>query len=74
MWQVIPSFLGSFSENFVFNSTDNFENFLVCRNYCVASHSSGSCSLFNCQFHFLSIADKDRNELIGKLDRLCFTG
>ena len=51
----------------------NKKNFLICRVSCLASHNPAYCSLINCQFHILLIVDKDRNELIGTLQRLCVT-
>ena len=62
-----------FSEKLLFNSTDNYRNFLVCRGYCVASHNSAYCCLMKCQFHFPLITNENKNDLIGILDRLCFT-
>ena len=73
MLHVVPSFFGNFLGIFLFNSTNKYWNFLVCRDYCVAPHDPASCILINCQFHILLIADRDRKDLIGKLDRLCST-
>ena len=73
MLQVILRFFGKISENSLFISTDKHENFLVCRDNCVASHNPAYCSLINCQFNILLIADKNGNDTIGKLGRLCFT-
>ena len=72
MLQAIPSFFQKFSETFLFISTDDYEKFLVCGDYCVAAHDPAFCFLKNCKFHLL-IADKDLNDLSVKLDRVCFT-
>ena len=72
MLQAIPSYFRNFSENSPFISSDNYENFLVTRDYCVAAHDSTFCSLKYCQYHILLIADKDMNGLFTKLDRFCF--
>ena len=73
MLQVIPSFFQKFSETSLFCSTDDNEKFLVCRDYWVAAHDPAFCYLKNCKLHLLLIADKDLNDLLVKLDRVCFT-
>ena len=73
MLKVTASFSGEFLENSLFISTDIFENFLVCRDYCVAPHNPACCSLINCQFQIHLSADEDWNDLIRELERLCFT-
>ena len=73
MLQVIPSFFQKFSETSLFISTDDYEKFLVSRDYCVAARDPAFCYLKNCKFHLLLIADKDLNDLLVKLDRVCFT-
>ena len=72
MLQAIPSFFAGHSENSLFISSDNYDNFLVTRDYCVAAHDSTFCSLKHCQYHILLIADKDMNDLFTKVDRFCF--
>ena len=74
MLQAIPSlsFFQKFSETSLFISTDDYEKFLVCPDYCVAAHDPAFCFLKNCKFHHLLIADKDLNDLLVKLDRVCF--
>ena len=73
MLQVIPSFFQKLSETSLFISTDDYNKFLVCRHCCVAAHDPAFCCLKNCKFHLLLIADKDLNDLLVKLDRVCFT-
>ena len=73
MLQVIPSFFQKFPETSLFISTDDYEKFLVCRDYCVAAHGPAFCYLKNCKFHLPLIADKELNDLLVKLDRVCFT-
>ena len=73
MLQVIPSFFHKFSETSLFISTDDYEKFLVCRDYRIAAHDPAFCYLKNCKFHLLVIADKDLNDLLVKLVRVCFT-
>ena len=73
MLEAIPSFFQKLSETSLFISTDDYEKFLVCRDYCVAAHVPAFCFLKNCKFHLLLIADKDLNDLLVKLDRVCFT-
>ena len=73
MLEAIPSFFQKFSETSLFNPTDDYEKFLVCRDYCVASQYPAFCFLKNCKFHLLLITDKDLDDLLVKLDRVCFT-
>ena len=71
MLQVIPSFFGKLLEgsSFIYK----VEKFLVCLICCAVSHKPAFCSLINCQFHILLVADNDKTDLICELDRLCFT-
>ena len=73
MLEAIVSFFQNFSETSLFVSTDDYEKFLVCRDYCVAANDPALCFLKNCKFHLLLFADKDLNDLLVKLDRVCFT-
>ena len=41
--EAIPSFFQNFSETSLFISTDDYEKFLVCRDYCVAAHDPAFC-------------------------------
>ena len=43
MLEAIPSFFQKFSETSLFISTDDYERFLVCRDYCVAAHDPAFC-------------------------------
>ena len=71
--EAIPSFFQKFSETSLFISTDDYEKFLVCGDYCVEAHDPACYFLKNCKFHLLLIADKDLNDLLVKMDRVCFT-
>ena len=73
MLEAIPSFFQKFSEASLFISTDDYEKFLVCCDYCVAAHDPAFCFLKNCKLHLLLLADKDLDDLLVKLDRVCFT-
>ena len=73
MLQAFPRFYTVYSEKSLFISTTLYEKFLICREYCVATHDDATCSLPNCTYHLLLVADKDVDDLIGKLDGLCFT-
>ena len=73
MLQVIPRFFQKFSKTPLFISTDDYEKVLVCRDFCVAAHDPAFCYLKNCKFHHLLIAEKDLNDLLVKLHRVCFT-
>ena len=72
MLQALPSYFQKFSEKPLFVSSDNYDNFLVIRDYCVASNDSTLCSLKHFQYHLLLIADKEMKDLFTKLDRFCF--
>ena len=73
MLQAIPGLLQKLSETFLFIATHNYEKFLVYRGYFKAAHDPAFCFLKNCKFHLLFIANKDLNDLIVKLNRVCFT-
>ena len=73
MLEAIPSFFQNFSKTSLFISTDDYEKFLVCRDYCVADHDPAFCFPKNSKFHLLLIADRDLNDSLAKPDRVCFT-
>ena len=39
----------------------------------VAQHEDSMCTVPNCKYHILLIAEKDKNDLMQKLDTFCFT-
>ena len=49
------------------------EKYLVSKDYCVAQHEDSMCTVPNCKYHILLIAEKDKNDLMQKLDTFCFT-
>ena len=72
MLQAIPSFFQKISETSLFISTDDYEKSLVCRDYCATAHDPAFCFLKDCKFYLLLIADKDLNDLLVKVARVCF--
>ena len=52
----------------MFISTDDYENFLVCRDYCVGAHDPAFGFSKNLKLHLLLIAAKVLNELLVKLE------
>ena len=40
------------------------EKYLVCKDYCVAQHEDSMCTVPNCKYHILLIAEKDNNKLM----------
>ena len=73
MLQAIPSFYAKYSEKSIFVSATKYEQYLVCKEYCVAEHNDATCFSKNCKYHLLLVADKDVKLLMEKLDTFCFT-
>ena len=44
-----------------------FEKYFASRDYCVAQHNDSMCSVSNCKYHILVIAEKGFNDLMQKL-------
>ena len=70
MLQMIPSFYTSFSKNSLFISANNYEKYIVSKEYCIAGHDDKMCFLPNCRFHIILIGNI--KELLQKLDAFCF--
>ena len=49
------------------------EKYLVCKDYCVAQHEDSMSTGPNGKSHILLIAEKDKNDLMQKLDTFCST-
>ena len=73
MLQVVPSFYSLYSTKSVHNCANTYEKYLVSKDYCVAQHEDPMCTVPNCKYHILLIAEKDKNDLMQKLDTFCFT-
>ena len=73
MMQVVPSFYSVYSTKSVHICADTYEKYLVSEDYCVAQHKNSMCTAPNCKYHILLIAEKDKNDLMQKLDTFCFT-
>ena len=73
MMQVIPNFYCLYSRKSVYICATTYEKYLVSKDYCVAQHNDSMCSVPNCKYHILLIAEKDINVLMEKLDTFCFT-
>ena len=71
MLQSIPSFYTKSSEKSLFTSTNTYEKYIVCKNYCVAHHDDKTCFLPSCKYHVLLPGNFE--ELLKNLDALCFT-
>ena len=73
MMQVVPSFYSVYSTKSVHICANTYEKYLVSDDYCVAQHEDSMCTVPNCKYHILLIAEKDKNDLMQKLDTFCFT-
>ena len=73
MMQVVPSFYSVYSTKSVHICANTYEKYLVSKDYCVAQHENSVCTVRNCKYHNLLIAEKDKNDLMQKLDTFCFT-
>ena len=73
MMQVVPSFYAVYSAKSLHICANTYEKYLVSKVYCVAQHEDSMCTVPNCKYHILLIAEKDNNDLLQKLDTFCFT-
>ena len=71
MLQANPSFYTKLSEKSLFISANTDENFIVCKDYCIAHHDDKTCFLPSCKYHILLHGNVE--ELLKKLDTFCFT-
>ena len=71
MLQLIPSFYAKISEKNLLISTNTYEKYIVCKDYCIAHHNDRTCFLPSCKYHILLHGNVE--ELLKKLDTFCFT-
>ena len=71
MLQSIPSFYEKISEKSLFVSATTYENYIVCKDYCIAHHNGKTCFLLACKYHIVLLGNVQ--ELLKKLDKFCFT-
>ena len=71
MLEAIPSFFAEYSEKSLFFCATTYEKYIVCNDYCVASHNDKTCFVPNCKFHIILLGNVQ--ELLKKLDTFCFT-
>ena len=64
------SFYKNFSKNSLFFSANTYENYIVCKEYCIARHDDNICFLPNCRYHINLIGNN--KELVQKFDAFCF--
>ena len=66
MLQTIPSFYAKVSEKSLFISATTYENYIVCKNYCIAHHNDKTCFLPAYIYHIVLLGNVQ--ELLKKLD------
>ena len=71
MLQTIPTFYTKLSGKSLFISAITYEKFIVCKDYCIAHHDDNTCFLPSCKYHILVHGNVE--ELLKKLDKICFT-
>ena len=71
MLQTIPSIYANFSEKSFFTPVETYENYFVCKDYCIAHHNDKTCSLPVCKNHIILFEEIE--ELLQKVDTFCFT-
>ena len=69
--QTIPSFHVKSSEKSLFNSAKSYENYIVCKDYCIAHHNDKTCFLTACKYHIVLFGEIE--QLLHKLYTFCFT-
>ena len=70
MLQTILSFYAKISEKSLLISATTYENYNVCKDYCIAHHNEKTCFLPACKFHIVLLGNVQ--ELLKKLDTFCF--
>ena len=71
MLQAVPKFNAEVSEKTLSTSTNTYEKYIVCKDYCIAHHEDRTCFLPACKTHIILLGEIE--ELIHKLDTFCFT-
>ena len=71
MLQSNPSFYAKISEKSLFIFATTYENYIVCKDYCIAHHNEKTCFLPACKYHIVLLGNVQ--ELLKKLDSFCFT-
>ena len=71
MLQTIPSFYEKISEKGLFISAATYENYIVCKDYCIAHHNEKTCFSPACKYHIVLLGNVQ--ELLKKLDTFYFT-
>ena len=69
--QTIPSFYAKNSEKSLFISATTHENYIVCKDYCIAHQNEKTCYLPTCKYLIVLLGIVQ--ELLKKLDTFCFT-
>ena len=65
-----PIFYAKISEKSLFISATTYENYIVCKDYCIAHHNEKTCFLPACKYHIVVLGSVQ--ELLKKLDTFCF--
>ena len=71
MLQVIPSYFAENSEKWFFISANTCKKYIVCNDYCVASHNDKICCVSSCKFHIILFGNFE--DLLKKSYRFCLT-
>ena len=71
MLQSIPSLYTKFSEKNLLLSASTYENYIVCKDFCIAHHDDKTCFLLACKYHIILLGNVQ--ELLKKFDTFCFT-
>ena len=69
--QTTPIFNTKISEKGLFISAQIYENYIVCKDYCIVHHDDKTCLLPSWKYHILLLGNVE--ELLKKLDTICFT-
>ena len=69
--QSMSRFYAKISEKSLFISATTYENYIVCKDYCIAHHNDKTCFLPACNYHIVLLGNVQ--ELLKKFDTFCFT-
>ena len=71
MLQTKPTFYTKLSEKSLFISANTYEEYIVCKDYCIAHHDDKTCFLPSYKYQILLLGNVE--ELLKKLDTICLT-
>ena len=69
--QATPSIYAKMLEKSLFISANTYENYIVCKDYCIAHQDDTKCVLPASKYHNILLGEYE--EFLHKVDTVCFT-